>query len=158
MQVAKLPLRSRLDSRISSFYRCLCHRNPSCAQQTRANVIKDIKRTLRSGLAPDRIDRLLDRYRSNLAKKVIQAEIRGQLLGMPYEEKRSQLLEDASRRQQIEKMILVMNSFALSESFVYSFYVSPPAHSINRNSTNKNSMANGHGSLPVKRVSLSTLC
>ena len=121
MQVAKLPLRSRLDARISSFYRCLCHRNPSCAQQTRANVIKDIKRTLRSGLAPDRIDRLLDRYRSNLAKKVIQAEIRGQLLGMPDEEKRSQLFEDASRRQQIEKMILVMNSFALSESFVYSY-------------------------------------
>ena len=149
---------SRSDSRVSSFYRCLCHRNPSGAQQTRANVIEDIKRTLRSGLAPDRIDGILDRYRSDLAKKVTQTEIREQLLGMPDEEKRSQLLKDASRRQRIEKMILVLNPFALSESFVYSFYVSPPAHSINRNSTNKNSMTNGHGSLPVKRVSLSTLC
>ena len=49
-----------------------------------------------------------------------QAEICGLLLGMPDEEKRSQLFEDASRRQQIEKMILLMNSFALSESFIYS--------------------------------------
>ena len=56
------------------------------SQQTRANVIEDIKRTLRSGLAPDRIDGILDRYRSDLAKKVTQAEIREQLLGMPDEE------------------------------------------------------------------------
>ncbi|MEM7364021.1 MAG: hypothetical protein AAF525_08335 [Pseudomonadota bacterium] len=94
------------------------------SQQTRANVIEDIKRALRSGLAPDEIDELLTWYRSDLAKKVTQAEIRGQLQGMPDDETQSQLLKDTSRRQQVEKMIRVMNSVALSESFAYSFTVS----------------------------------
>ena len=119
IQVAKLPLGALDQIRaLALFFDVFAIEIHQVSQQTRATVIEDIKRILRSGLAPYRIDGLLGWYRSDLAKKVTQAEIRGQLLAIPDEEKQSQLIKDTSRRQQIEKMILVMNSVALCESFV----------------------------------------